>query len=120
MDLSDPFGKQADPFANASLFGAAQAIQSVVLKGKIHIRYHKQGPRALTLIQGLDDDLDQVRISKAMKKAFSCSTSVQKDKDGKEIIQLQGDHRLSVRSWLLEQEILTTKEAQERLVMHGT
>ncbi len=119
MDLSDPFSRNADPFANM-LVSPQQALKAVVLKEKIHIRYHKQGPRALTIIQGLDSDLDQNRIAKAMKKVFSCATTVQKDKDGKEIIQLQGDHRLDVRSWLIEQEILTTKEADERITMHGT
>ena len=119
MDLSDPFSRNSDPFATAFV-SPQHVLKAVVLKEKIHIRYHKQGPRALTIIQGLDSDLDQNRIAKAMKKAFSCATSVHKDKDGKEIIQLQGDHRLAVRSWLLEQEILTTKEAAERLTMHGT
>jgi translation initiation factor SUI1 len=88
-------------------------------KGPIHVRYHKQGSRALTLIEGLDHDLDQVRIAKAMKKAFSCSSTVQKDKGGNDLIQLQGDQRKTVKDWLLAQEILTAKEATERLVLHG-
>ena len=90
-----------------------------VIKGKIHVRFQKTGPRALTLIEGLDDDLDQHRIAKAMKKAFNCSSSIQKDKSGAEIIQLQGDQRTTVKEWLILQEVLTPQEAKERLVVHG-
>ena len=90
-----------------------------IQKGKIHLRFTKTGPRAITVIQGLDDDLDQHRIARAMKKKFSCATSVQKDKDGAEIIQLQGDQRFAIRDWLVRKEILTRKESEERLVLHG-
>jgi translation initiation factor 1 len=108
MDFNNTFNIQ-DDFLN-------DALQ----KRKIHIRFQKTGPRSITLIEGLDEDLDQHRIAKAMKKAFSCSASIQKDEDGNEVIQLQGDQRDAVKSWLVEQEILTEKEAKERLVMHGT
>lgn len=94
-------------------------FDELVEKGKIHIRYQKIGPRALTIIEGLDDDLDQRRIAKAMAKAFSCSTSVHKNKDGDDIIQLQGDQREYIIEWLLAQEILTEKEKNERVVLHG-
>ena len=89
------------------------------IKGKIHVRFQKTGPRAITLIEGLDDDLDQNRIAKAMKKAFNCSSSVQKDKNAADVIQLQGDQRTQVKEWLIAQEILTQNEAKERLVIHG-
>jgi translation initiation factor 1 len=88
-------------------------------KGKIHLRFTKTGPRAVTVIQGLDEDLDQHRIAKAMKKKFNCATTVQKDKDGSEIIQLQGDQRIAIRQWLVRKQILTQKESDERLVLHG-
>ncbi len=122
----DPFTGKS--FADAFMGGGfntptfvptANTLLSSAPKGPIHVRYHKQGPRALTLIEGLDEDLDQVRIAKAMKKAFSCSSSVQKDKDGRDVIQLQGDQRKAVKDWLLAQEILTVKEGAERLVLHG-
>lgn len=95
-------------------------MKDALQKGKIHVRFQKTGPRSITLIEGLDEDLDQNRIARAMKKAFSCSASIQKDEEGNEVIQLQGDQRDAVKSWLVEQEVLTEKEAKERLVMHGT
>ena len=94
-------------------------FDTFVEKGKIHIRFQKIGPRALTIIEGLDDDLDQKRIAKAMAKGFSCSTSVHQDKEGNEIIQLQGDQRENILMWLSEQEIITEKEKKERIVVHG-
>ena len=85
---------------------------------KIHVRFQKVGPRSLTIIEGLDDDLDQKRIAKAMARGFNCAASVHLNKAGADIIQLQGDHRQNVKDWLLQQEILTVKSAEERLVLH--
>jgi translation initiation factor 1 len=100
-----------DPFKNTS--------ELDVQKSKIDIRFQKMGPRSITLIEGLDDDLDLRRISKAMKKQFNCAASIHKDKDEKEIIKLQGDHRQSVRDWIISQGILTETEADQRIMMHG-
>lgn len=107
-------------FNNGFLDIRGDFLNAVLQKGKIHIRFQKTGPRSITLIEGLDEDLDQKRIARAMKKAFSCSSSIQKDEEGNDVIQLQGDQRDSVKQWLVEQEILTEKEAKERLVLHGT
>ena len=100
-----------DPFKNTS--------ELDVQKSKIDIRFQQMGPRSITLIEGLDDDLDIKRISKAMKKHLNCAASIHKDKDEKEIIKLQGDHRQSVREWIISQGILTEAEADNRIVMHG-
>lgn len=106
---------------NGDIFSATTAaLNALASKEKIHLRYQKNGPRAITILEGLDDDLDQPRIAKAMKKAFSCACTVHKDRVGREVIQLQGDQRMMVREWLLAQEILTEKDAAERLVIHGT
>jgi len=95
-------------------------MKDALQQSKIHIRFQKTGPRSITLIEGLDEDLDLSRIAKAMKKAFSCSASIQKDEEGNEVIQLQGDQRDGIKSWLVDQQVLTEKEAKERIVMHGT
>lgn len=100
-----------DPFRNTS--------ELDVQKSKIDVRFQKTGPRSITLIEGLDEDLDIKRISKAMKKQFNCAASVHKDKDNKEIIKLQGDHRQSVREWIISEGILTEAEANDRIMMHG-
>ena len=105
-----------DPFAGQEK--SAQLLPAAP-KEKIHIRMQTNKNRTLTILEGLDDDLDQHRIAKALKRVLSCASSVQIDKEGREVIQLQGDHRLNVKDWLIEQQILTEKEAKERLVLHG-
>jgi len=111
-----------DPFFTPDLSALDKQFMSPTLeiqKGKIHLRFTKTGPRAITVIQGLDEDLDQHRIAKAMKKKFSCATTVHKDREGAEIIQLQGDQRFAIRDWLIKKQILTQKESDERIILHG-
>jgi len=97
-----------DPFSN-------QKTQA-----KINIRIQQRnGKKSITTIQGLDADLDEKRICKAMRKEFNCNGSVDEDKEYGTIIQLQGDQRALVKEWLIAQEILTKEEADERLVVHG-
>ena len=87
--------------------------------GKIHIRFQKTGPRSITIIEGLDNDLDLKRIAKYMKRSFNCSAAVHIDKNGNEVIQLQGDQTSNVKEWLIVQEILTETDAEMRIVIHG-
>jgi translation initiation factor SUI1 len=107
-------GPNLDPFQGNDTM---TATVMPVFKEKIHIRF-TPGKRAVTLIEGLDDDLDQVRIARAMKREFKCAVSVHKDKAEREVIKLQGDQCMNVKDWLLAQEILTKKEAGERIVIH--
>jgi translation initiation factor SUI1 len=89
-------------------------------KGKIHIRFQMNGPRSITLIEGLESDLDLKRIAKAMKKGFSCASSVHVDeKTQQSYIKLQGDHRDNIRGWLLQEKIVEASEAKERIIVHG-
>lgn len=113
---SDPFLTFGNPFDG--LGPAAADPTAAITKEKIHVRYYKQGPRAITMIEGLDEDLDQVRIARALKRLLNCASSVHKDEAGREHIKLQGEHCQAVKEWLLAQEILTQKEAAERLVLH--
>jgi len=106
-------------FDSTSTIHFQNEFEDTVQGQKIHVRFQKTGPRSITIIEGMDDDLDLKRISKAMKKHFNCSASIHSDKTGNEVIQLQGDQRENVKAWLLENEILTVQSAKERLVLHG-
>jgi len=111
MSDSDLLGMSADP-----LLGTVTTAP----KGKIHIRFQKTGPRSITLIEGLDEDLDLKRIARAMKKGFCCASSIHVDEKTQEsYIKLQGDHRDNVREWLLQEKIVEANEAKERIVIHG-
>jgi translation initiation factor SUI1 len=96
---------------NTILAGPAQS--------KIHIRVQRRNARShITSLEGMDEDLDLDRICRAMRRAFNCNGNVKKETEVGDVIQLQGDQCDNIRAWLLEQEILTPKEAEERLVIH--
>ena len=50
-------------------------------KPKIHIRVQALGKKSVTTIEGLDDDLDQKKIAKYIKRDFHCAATVVKLKD---------------------------------------
>jgi len=51
-------------------------------------------------VQGLDDDLDLKKICKYLRKKLSCNGAIVADKEHGDIIQLQGDHRAAVKTFL--------------------
>ena len=87
---------------------------------KVHIWTKQMGKKWITTLEDLDEDLDLVKISKYMKRSLNCAVDVVEDeKTGKELIKIQGNHRDEVATWLVENEVMTDKEAKERLVKHG-
>lgn len=99
-------------------FGLAD-MSSLHTRQKIDIRF-QSGKRSVTLIEGLDEELDLKRIMKAMKKKFKCACSLHTNEDtGGDVLKLQGDHREEVRAWLIEQEIVPKTEAKDKIVVHG-
>jgi translation initiation factor 1 (eIF-1/SUI1) len=54
-----------------------------------------------------------------MKKQFCCAVTVKKDDGDAEIIQMQGDHRSDIATWLVANEVLTKSESESRIVIHG-
>jgi translation initiation factor SUI1 len=85
---------------------------------KIHIRAQQMGSKWITTLEGLDDDLDQKRIAKAMQRDLHCAAKVKVTKDGIDVITLQGDQRPVLKDWLVGNEVLTDKEGKDRLVIH--
>ena len=83
---------------------------------KVHIRVQQRnGRKCITTVQGLAEDLDIKRICKAFKKNFQCNGAVTKDSELGEIIQLSGDQRTNVNSFLVDQEICM----KSQIVIHG-
>jgi len=88
-------------------------------KPKIHIRVQVMGKKSVTMIEGLDDDLDLEKIARHIKRDFHCSaTTIKLKEDSPEIIKLQGNKAYEVSVWLVEAEILTADEAKGRLIVH--
>ncbi|KAA0148049.1 hypothetical protein FNF27_02320 [Cafeteria roenbergensis] len=85
---------------------------------KVHIRVvQRSGRKNITTVQGLDDDLDIAKICRALKKILACNGSVSRDSTMGDVIQLQGDQREAVKSFLHDLKIYEPKE--DRIVVHG-
>ena len=82
----------------------------------VHIRIQSRNRRKNILtIQGLDDDLDLKKICKYFRKNLQCNGAIVNDKEHGNIIQLQGDHRVAVKNFLIGQEICNS----EQVIVHG-
>jgi len=87
----------------------------------VHIRLTK-GRRGgkdtyVTIVEGLEQDLDFKKIIKRWRKMFNCIVCIKKSKiTGNHVIQLSGDFSKEIKSWLLEQEIMFKKE---HIIIHS-
>jgi translation initiation factor 1 len=86
---------------------------------KIHIRVKQMGRKWLTTLEGLDKDLDQHKIAKAIAKTFHCASVVRLDDNGDDYIKIQGNKKDELRDWLVANEVITERESKERLQIHG-
>jgi translation initiation factor 1 len=119
-DLSfNPIGNLWNPSADLTQTTGGADLPHTYTQ-KIHVRVQQRNKNSYTTtLSDMDDDLDLKRICKAMSRAFSCSGTIINDKEHGEVIQLTGDQRENIKAWLIEMEILTAKDAKERLVLHG-
>lgn len=86
-------------------------------KNYVHLRVlQRNGRKRVTVIEGLEDDLDLKRIAQALQKAFKCGGHVVDDPEHGLVIQLTGDQRLKVRDFLLEEGIVPSKN---HIKVHG-
>ncbi len=83
---------------------------------KVHVRVQQRnGRKCITTVEGLADDLDLHKITRALKKTFQCNGSVTEDPELGEIIQLSGDQRTNVREFFVDQEVCF----EDQIVIHG-
>lgn len=75
----------------------------------------RNGRKTLTTVQGIPKEIDPKRVLKAFKKEFACNGTVIEDENMGEIIQLQGDHRVKVSQFLVEQGLAK----KENVKIHG-
>ena len=55
----------------------------------MHVRVQQRnGRKCITTVQGLADDLDILKITRALKKTFKCNGSVVQDEELGEVIQV--------------------------------
>jgi translation initiation factor 1 len=73
---------------------------------KVYIKYVKRnGAKCITLVEGLENDLDIKALTKTFKKKYNCNGSIQKDQYDYDVIQLSGDQRYNIKNFLIEEEI---------------
>lgn len=82
----------------------------------IHIRIQQRsGRKTLTTVQGISEDYDLKKITKAFKKEFACNGCVVDHPEYGQVIQLQGDQRNHVCTFLT----MCGLAAEEQLKVHG-
>lgn len=97
-----------DPFADANRVDNQE--------GLIHIRIQQRsGRKTLTTVQGISDDYDKRKIVKACKKEFACNGTVVDHPEYGEVIQLQGDQRSNICSFLTKINLAKP----DQLKVHG-
>ncbi|KIP09593.1 hypothetical protein PHLGIDRAFT_28945 [Phlebiopsis gigantea 11061_1 CR5-6] len=94
----DPFADEGDPLDNTSEVGSQQNY--------IHVRVQQRnGRKTLTTLQGLPKEYDAKKLLKAFKKEFACNGTLVDDEEAGQVIQLQGDQRTKILTFLTEEGI---------------
>jgi len=82
----------------------------------IHIRIQQRnGRKTLTTVQGISSDYDLKKMAKALKKEFNCNGTVVEHAEYGEVIQMQGDQRVNIESWLQKIGLVT----KDQIKVHG-
>jgi len=72
----------------------------------VHIRLQQRnGSKYWTLIEGLSKDIDVKKVMGYLRKCLQTGGAVVQDKDGRQVIQLQGDCAKKVEEFLLRYDI---------------
>ncbi|KAK8969561.1 hypothetical protein KSP40_PGU011435 [Platanthera guangdongensis] len=100
-----------DPFAEASGDNAGAGSKEYV-----HIRVQQRnGRKSLTTVQGLKKEYSKTKILKDLKKEFCCNGTVVEDPELGQVIQLQGDQRKNVSTFLVQTAIVK----KDQIKIHG-
>ncbi|KAH7914959.1 translation initiation factor SUI1 [Hygrophoropsis aurantiaca] len=98
LNAFDPFADGGDPLAADQDVGSQQNY--------LHIRIQQRnGRKTLTTLQGLPKEYDPKKLLKAFKKEFACNGTLVDDEEMGQVIQLQGDQRTKIATFLTEEGI---------------
>merc|ERR1712226_1266908 len=75
----------------------------------------RNGRKRLTTVQGLKKEFSYSKILKDLKKEFCCNGTVVQDPELGQVIQLQGDQRKNVSTFLVQAGIAK----KEHVKIHG-
>jgi len=100
-----------DPFAEVDDDSGSGGVEDYV-----HVRVQQRnGRKSLTTVSGLNQKFKFEKILKDVKKEFCCNGNVVVDKELGKILQLQGDQRKNLSTFLVSGGIV----AKDRLKIHG-
>jgi len=95
LNSYDPFADEGDPLGDSADVGSTADY--------IHIRIQQRnGRKTLTTLQGLPTQYDPKKLLKAFKKEFACNGTLVDDEKMGQVIQLQGDQRAKISTFLVE------------------
>ncbi|PPS18977.1 hypothetical protein GOBAR_AA01623 [Gossypium barbadense] len=101
-DLDVQIPTAFDPFADANAEDSGAGAKEYV-----HIRIQQRnGRKSLTTVQGLKKEFSYNKILKDLKKEFCCNGTVVQDPELGQVIQLQGDQRKNVSTFLVQAGIV--------------
>ncbi|MEW5308195.1 MAG: hypothetical protein WDW38_000172 [Sanguina aurantia] len=110
-ELEPALGAAFDPLADSS---RPEDIDDST--DYVHVRIQQRnGKKSLTTIQGLKVEFDYKKVLKALKKEFCCNGSVVDDAELGNVIQLQGDQRKNVQTFLIQEKLVK----KDMIKIHG-
>ncbi|XP_062231779.1 protein translation factor SUI1 homolog [Phragmites australis] len=113
-DLDVQLPSAFDPFAEANAEDSGAAGTGT--KDYVHVRIQQRnGRKSLTTVQGLKKEFSYNKILKDLKKEFCCNGTVVQDPELGQVIQLQGDQRKNVATFLVQAGIAK----KENIKIHG-
>ncbi|KAL3320159.1 putative RNA-binding protein eif1AD [Cichlidogyrus casuarinus] len=90
-------------------FGATGSKESLV-----HIRIQQRsGKKTITSVEGIDPKFCLETLLKVWKSKFSCNGSVTDHPTYGQVIQLQGDQRDNIESFLVDYKIVDKKSVKK-------
>ncbi|EEC79466.1 hypothetical protein OsI_20483 [Oryza sativa Indica Group] len=112
-DLDVQLPSAFDPFAEAN---AEDSGAGPGAKDYVHVRIQQRnGRKSLTTVQGLKKEYSYNKILKDLKKEFCCNGTVVQDPELGQVIQLQGDQRKNVATFLVQAGIAK----KDNIKIHG-
>ncbi|KAJ7219145.1 translation initiation factor SUI1 [Mycena pura] len=98
LNVHDPFAEDGDPLGDSQDVGSQADY--------IHIRIQQRnGRKTLTTLQGLPKQYDAKKLLKEFKKEFACNGTLVDDEKMGQVIQLQGDQRSKISTFLIDNGI---------------
>ncbi|KAF3626887.1 Protein translation factor SUI1 -like protein [Capsicum annuum] len=114
-DLDVQIPTAFDPFAEANADNSGAGS-----KDYVHIRIQQRnGRKSLTTVQGLKKEFSYNKILKDLKKEFCCNGTVVQDPELGQVIQLQGDQRKNVSTFLVQGVYRSCVNMHIPLGLHG-